>query len=128
MGLGGFFLRIAAHPKVVHRLPGRLRIHVNALKHVPGDFHGLDALVPRLCGRLRGVREASLNFETGNVLIHFDPEMVDEETIVRFLERLVLFIWKHRDALASLAESPGGEELESLESELDRKLVEWDMA
>lgn len=59
------------HPaaRVVHALPGRVRVHVPALR----DGAGLEARV----GAAAGVRAVRANARTGNVLVEFEPARVD---------------------------------------------------
>jgi hypothetical protein len=60
-----------AAPRVVHSLPGRVRVHL------PGwSRPELTSLEHRL-RQARGVRGVRANALTGNVLIHFDPGVVD---------------------------------------------------
>lgn len=59
-----------AAPRVVHAIPGRIRIHVPAW--VGGAASRLDR-VRREVGRLGGVHRVSLSALTGNLLLHFDP-------------------------------------------------------
>jgi hypothetical protein len=63
-------------PQVLHRLPGRLRVHLPAWRGP-----GCDALEAGL-RRLPGVRGARANPLTGNALISFDPRVVTETTLL----------------------------------------------
>jgi hypothetical protein len=66
--------------KVVHSLPGRLRVHLPQLA-------GSHAVV-HILRRLPGVREVRSNPRTGNVLLYYDPAEVREESLCAFLDRL----------------------------------------
>src|SRR5919202_1200198 len=58
---------IVEQPRIIHALPGRLRVHVPAgLRHSPSSVE--DRL-----RRVAGVRRVHDSPLTGNVLIHFDP-------------------------------------------------------
>src|ERR671939_469283 len=58
---------VVEQPRIIHALPGRLRVHVPAcLRHSP---RSVEDRLRRVAGVLR-VHDSPL---TGNVLIHFDP-------------------------------------------------------
>jgi len=72
----------AKAPHIVHRLPGRVRIHVPAISRAtPED-------VQARVERMPGVRRARANDLTRNVLVEFDAGRVDPETIVERMQRL----------------------------------------
>jgi cation-transporting ATPase I len=66
-------------PRVVHALPGRLRLHL------PGwAGEDRDALEARVCS-LEGVRSARADPRTGRILVRFDPSALDSDAIVQAL-------------------------------------------
>lgn len=64
--------------RVVHALPGRLRVRVKAAPG-DGDWSAADALAgwEQRFRDLAGVRDVVLNRATGSLLVHYDPEVVD---------------------------------------------------
>jgi calcium-translocating P-type ATPase len=70
-----------AEPAVIHRLPGRLRVHV------PGSEPGERAGLERAVRGLPGVRRVRASGQTGNVLVQFDPDVADERAILTALAR-----------------------------------------
>ena len=74
----------ATDPRLVHAVPGRMRVHVPALA---------DDDLPAVAARLRqvvGVRGVDANPLTANILVRFDPHATDSQAIlgaVRALER-----------------------------------------
>jgi calcium-translocating P-type ATPase len=69
----------AERPRVVHSLPGRIRVHV------PGwSGEGSGALEQRL-STLAGVRRAHASAHTRNVLVEFDRDAADERSILSAL-------------------------------------------
>src|SRR3954465_6364814 len=67
---------VAGEPRIVHALPGRVRVHLP-----DWDGRGQRTLEARLRG-LRGVLSARANALTRNVLVRFDPEETDGETVL----------------------------------------------
>ena len=67
---------------VAHRLPGRVRVRLSALRP---DAEGAQQLIDDVVG-LAGVSEAHARLSTGSVLVHYDPDEVEEaEVIARLL-------------------------------------------
>lgn len=67
---------VAEEPRLIHALPGRIRVHVPGLS---------GATERRLETRLRtlpGVRSARANGLTSNILICFDPAMTDDQRLL----------------------------------------------
>jgi len=65
------------HCRVVHHLPGRLRLRL--------DFHGLSAALAgqparleALLGRLRGIQRTEVNPGAASVVIHYDPAQLPD--------------------------------------------------
>ncbi len=70
-------LAVAGEPRVVHAIPGRMRVHL------PGwEGRGPRGLEARL-RRMRGVSSARANPLTGNILIRFDQTETDDEDVLR---------------------------------------------
>jgi heavy-metal-associated domain-containing protein len=85
-------------PRIVHRLPGRLRLHVPALKHVDPAQRDWTLLWRDILGGLAGFRSVEVNLVTANVLIGYDSDQLPEQELIEFLEdvnRLVLRHWDH---------------------------------
>jgi Heavy metal associated domain 2 len=68
----------------VHALPGRLRIKVPEVKHSPANGRRVD----RALGALIGVVQVEANPITANVLVYFDPALVDAADLEHALCRL----------------------------------------
>ena len=69
-------LAVAEEPRIVHTLPGRVRVHL------PGwEGHGQLALEAAL-RRVRGVSDVRSSPLTSNVLVRFDPEEANDESIL----------------------------------------------
>jgi copper chaperone CopZ len=71
-----------ATPRVVHALPGRLRVHV------PEWARAAPGRLERQLSSLPGVERALASPDTGNVLIRFDPAVLDRERILAAIAEL----------------------------------------
>ena len=75
-------LAVAEEPRIVRALPGRIRVYL------PGwEGEGKSGLEAQL-RRLRGVSDARANRLTRRVLVHFDPETTDDESILEAMQKL----------------------------------------
>jgi hypothetical protein len=67
---------IPARPEVLHALRGRIRVHL------PVWPEGGRLQLEQHVGRLRGVRRVEANPLTANILIGFDPQATDPDTLL----------------------------------------------
>jgi hypothetical protein len=88
----------ALRPTVVHRMPGRLRLHIPALTLLPdgkpGVWRDLLASVP-------DIEVAEVNLPTGNVLIRYDPARQSEAEVLAFLRAVHGVLLAHWERLAA---------------------------
>lgn len=94
--------------KVVHSLPGRLRLQVPGLKRVPEPYRHLEKELLDLVTLLPGVTSLSLCYVTGRALIHYDAASMDGDKLFAWFQ----FVWNtvareladrvHADGEASL--------------------------
>jgi hypothetical protein len=92
-------------PKVIHRVPGRLRVSVPAIERIPAQFNGM---ANRLMDKVRfadGIKTVDLNFISGNVLIHYHVNQTDEAGVMRWLNDLYVFLVNIQKRIAKLPES-----------------------
>ena len=67
-------LAAAEQPRIVHALPGRVRVHL------PGWGGRSQRPLEAALRRMRGVSDVRSSLLTRNVLIRFDPEATDDES------------------------------------------------
>lgn len=90
MVLRNFMLRVALRPKVVHSLPGRVRIHILALQRIPEEMAEHAAEIVRILTETHPhVNDIEVNLPTGNILVHYDVEQASEQQVVGFVERVL---------------------------------------
>jgi hypothetical protein len=70
----------AAEARIVHVIPGRVRIHLG------GWSRNDKGLIEARLRSLAGVRSAQADPLTGNVLMHFDPQLTNEYTLLAALQ------------------------------------------
>ena len=73
---------VAEEPRVLHSLPGRVRVHL------PG-WSGQSKLgIEKKLRQVWGVRSVQANPLTGNILVQFDPAITNEQTIVELVRTI----------------------------------------
>lgn len=82
-------MAVADDPRIVHSLPGRVRIHAPGIGDV-GAASVVDAIA-----RVDGIRRARASALTGNVLVEFDQERLDERRVLTRLRSVVRAARRH---------------------------------
>lgn len=85
MDLPQLFLGPMLRPRVVHRLPGRLRVHLPALKHLPENNAQLLDVIEAVLAAPLEIESARACSATGNLLLTYDPARVADEQVVRYM-------------------------------------------
>ena len=93
---------LLAKPRVVHSLPGRVRLQVPLLKKAGRDHHHWSDLLCTLLKVPEGIEEVSANSVSGTVLLNYDTNMVSEQEILSFLTSLSRVFVSQREDLARL--------------------------
>lgn len=74
---------------VVHRLPGRLRIHIPVLEKLPENWWVFLKPSTELIVIKNGIKTAEIQPITGSLIVEYDPKEMDEAGILKWLETLV---------------------------------------
>lgn len=94
--------------KVVHYIPGRLRLRVEAVRRAPQ----IGRRVEEEFGRIHGVRKVRTNASTGSVLLEYDHAVVSSPETLEGLRRAVGTVF-------------GARELAELDGYLERLPPDW---
>ncbi|MEI6856262.1 HMA2 domain-containing protein [Psychrilyobacter sp.] len=76
--------------KVVHSLPGRLRLSVPGLNQVPEEFKKFEPNLTKLIKLVGGVEEVTYSYVTHKVLLKYNPKKVTEKDILNWID----LVWK----------------------------------
>jgi hypothetical protein len=102
MDISRLLLTFGFRTRVVHRLPGRIRIEIPALRKIPQEHRDVSVqlleAVPLPCG----VTRFRPSLITGNVLIEYDPAAINEDQVLGHLRSLVDLVAHHRDKILGL--------------------------
>ena len=94
--------RVASRPRVIHRLPGRLRIHVPLLRRLQREHQGLADSVASLLAVPEGMQRVEVNLDSGNALLLFDPQQLTEREILDYLRGVLDIFLRHRERFAQV--------------------------
>jgi hypothetical protein len=82
-------LKVFASFSVAHRLPGRVRIHIPTLERLPRRWYAHADRTAALIALREGVIDADIRPVTGNVVVRYDPEQIEEAQVIEWLKSLV---------------------------------------
>ena len=89
-------------PTVVHRLPGRIRVHVPLLKQIPENWSHATVMIESLLAAPVEIEQVSVCRVTGNVLLSYDASAVDEARILQLFQKIAGLVATHGKTLASV--------------------------
>lgn len=95
---------LLAKPRVVHSIPGRLRLNVPLLKRMGKVHHGSTKLLSVLLKQLEGIEDVSANHVSASILLHYDSKVLSDEEILSFFSSLCRVFLSQKDDLARLLE------------------------
>jgi hypothetical protein len=106
----GWLLR----PQIVHRLPGRLRLRVPALRQIDQAQREWAFVWRDLLGGTEEIESVEVNPTTGSVLIRYDPDRLTEAELLAFLRGVNRLVLRHWTRLAALPPAELSEALQRL--------------
>jgi hypothetical protein len=105
----------ALRPRVVHSLPGRLRLRIPALKRLPEDAAHAEELLGRLLLVADGVNDVKMEHHTGSVVVVYDDGATSDEDIVAYLSGVMALVRKHWDRFSGVSDDQVGALADRLE-------------
>ena len=95
------WIAVQLRHRVIHRLPGRMRVHVPALREAAEGFRDtVDALLQGF-ELPKGFRSVEASYATGNLLICYDAKALAERDVLEWLFQIRRIA---RDILARFTE------------------------
>lgn len=98
-------LQTLNRPRVVHRLPGRLRINLPILKRLPADTRIDPGIVDRFTEEISGLRSIGVSLRTGNILLEYDEDALNEQQIFDALSKIGRAVVRYRHCFEALEKS-----------------------
>lgn len=101
-GFAGQFRNWLLRLQIVHRLPGRLRLRVPAIRQIDQAQQEWAFVWRDLLGGTGEIESVEVNPTTGSVLIRYDPDRLTEAELLAFLQAVNRLVLQHVDRLAAL--------------------------
>ena len=76
--------------KVVHSIPGRLRLFVPNLSNVPEELKKYDDEVKKFILSKKGIKSVEYSYITNKILLYYDPNLISEKGILEWMNK----VWK----------------------------------
>ena len=74
--------------KVVHSIPGRLRLFVPNLSKVPEELKKYDNEVKQLILSKKGIKSVEYSYITNKILLYYDPNLISEKEILEWMNKV----------------------------------------
>ena len=97
-GLTDLLLRRELHPRIAHRLPGRVRIHLPALKRLASLNGDVTTPIENYLSLPIGVETVSVNTRSGSVLVCYRTGTLSESEVFQRVQSLCTRVrqqWSH---------------------------------
>ena len=89
-------------PRVVHSLPGRVRIGIPGLQYLQKVEPDAGGIVELLESVFPGVKSISSSFLSGNMLIEYDVTLITEQKLLNGIQSISRTMIKYRAKLADI--------------------------
>jgi uncharacterized protein YpuA (DUF1002 family) len=74
------------HPQVIHSIPGRLRIHIPALKKVNVDQQEVVTAILSGFRTPQFILDTNVNYVSGNLLVIYDNKISSESQVLNWID------------------------------------------
>ena len=76
--------------RVVHSIPGRLRLFVPNLSKVPEELKKYDGEVKKLILSKKGLKSVEYSYITNKILLYYNSNLISEKEILEWMNK----VWK----------------------------------
>jgi hypothetical protein len=97
MDLARICARVASRPRVIHRLPGRLRIHIPLLRRLALEHQPTADAVGSLLAAPEEIERVTVSLASGNALLLFDEQRLNEAEVLDYLRGVLDIFLRHRE-------------------------------
>ncbi len=85
MNLKQSWLIIQMRPRVIHRLPGRIRVHIPALKKVDDRFQEIVSVLLKGFTLPEHFNQVKITYATGSILVTYKHDKISERQIMNWV-------------------------------------------
>lgn len=120
MDLRTLLLKWGSRVNVLHRLPGRLRLEISALRKVPPEKREFAQDLIKGMVLPEGISSIELSFVTGSVLLKYDPDRITERQVLVRIQVISNELAGRREELWSISHENGAAAIAKLNGVLDK--------
>ena len=106
--------------KVVHSIPGRIRLKINNASKIPKEAAMYDKYVIEGIKILDGIDNIEFNYMTGSVLITYNPNKLSEEIVIKWINHVLNIFLENINFIHEFGE----DNIDYVVSTLEKKLKE----
>lgn len=90
--------------KVVHSIPGRIRLKINNASKIPKEAAMYDKYVIEGIKILDGIDNIEFNYMTGSVLITYNPNKLSEEIVIKWINHVLNIVLENINFIQEFGE------------------------
>ena len=94
--------------RVVHSIPGRLRLFVPNLSKVPEELKKYDGEIKKLILSKKGIKSVEYSYITNKILLYYNSNLISEKEILEWINK----VWKTVIEHSELYENKSLKEIE----------------
>ena len=83
--------------KVVHSIPGRLRLFVPNLSKIPEELKKYDEEVKKIILSKKGIKSVEYSYITNKILIYYNINLISEKEILEWINKTWKTIIEHSE-------------------------------
>ena len=115
-----YIIKNFAKFKVVHSIPGRIRLKINNASKIPKEATMYDKYVIEGIKILDGIDNIEFNYMTGSVLITYNPNKLSEEIVIKWINHVLNIVLENINFIQEFGE----DNIDYVVSTLEKKLKE----
>ena len=115
-----YIIKNFAKFKVVHSIPGRIRLKINNASKIPKEATMYDKYVIEGIKILDGIDNIEFNYMTGSVLITYNPNKLSEEIVIKWINHVLNIVLENINFIHEFGE----DNIDYVVSTLEKKLKE----
>lgn len=120
-----YIIKHFAKVKVVHSIPGRLRLKVPKTINVPEEFRHYDKLVVDGIKILKGIEEIKFNYVLGTILLTYDTNKLYEEKVLKWINVSIEVVIKNLKLIEKYGETNLDYVINTINQQLKEKVINF---
>lgn len=99
-----YIIKNFAKFKVVHSIPGRIRLKINNVSKIPKEAAMYDKYVIEGIKILDGIDNIEFNYITGSVIITYNPDKLNEKIVINWINHVLNIVLENINFIQEFGE------------------------